>query len=153
MRRGFLKGQQGSQVQAWASVFKLSLKNYTLVTGIWLGQILLAAPDPKPARVNGKGSANSSECWIGALNVQPGGKTFPVKHFSTRSGEAAAFRDDFKSTIQVFLEDVIFKVVKPHGSKSRTSSQRADHTTCKNPGYIYFSWFNAGEEKEGREHF
>jgi len=75
MRRGFLKGQQESQVQARALVFKLGLKNYTLVTGIWLGQILLTAPDPKPARVNGKCSANFSERWIGALNVQPGGKT------------------------------------------------------------------------------
>lgn len=75
MRRGFLEGQQGSQVQAQASGFKVSLKNYTPVTGIWLGQTLLAAPDPKPAQVNGKRSADFSEGWIGALNVQPGGKT------------------------------------------------------------------------------
>lgn len=74
MRRGFLKGQKGSQVQARASVFKLGLKNYTLMTGIWLGQIFLAAPDPKPARLKGKRSANFSECWIRALNRQPGGK-------------------------------------------------------------------------------
>lgn len=75
MRRGFLKGQQGSQVQAQASVYKLSLKNDTLVTDIWLGQILHAAPDPKPARVSGKCAASFSEHWITALTVQPGRKT------------------------------------------------------------------------------
>lgn len=75
MRRGFLKGQQRSQVQAQASVYKLSLKNDTLVADIWPGQILHAAPDPKPARVGGKCAASFSEHWIRALNMQPGRKT------------------------------------------------------------------------------
>lgn len=85
MRRGFLKGQQRSQVQAQASVYKLSLKNDTLVADIWPGQILHAAPDPKPARVGGKCAASFSGCWIRALNMQPGRKT-PKQCAAARCG-------------------------------------------------------------------
>lgn len=72
MRRGFLRGQQGSQVQAQPSVYKLSLKNYTPVTDVWLGQILHTAPDPKSVA----SALQTPQCWIGALNVQPGRKTY-----------------------------------------------------------------------------